>query len=311
MSTRTAATRTRRPPRRPAREPREPDAPGRGRADWKGHIAFGLVEIPVALRHAERRTDELHFSLVDRRDHAPVGNLRVNKTTGEEVPWPQIVKGYEHEPGEYVLLDESELRQANVEASRSIEILDFVEGSAIDPAFYSDPYLVLPARSKGNVAYVLLRDALRKTGRVGIARVVLRTREHLAALTVRGPLLALDLLRWPHELLRPEDVKLPEGALSSRAGPRELELAEKLVDSLSGHWEPAQYKDRYRDDVLALIHRKVKSGKVEPVVTPQAEREEAGTPVLDLMPLLRQSVGRRAETKRPRRSARRPARRTA
>src|SRR5262249_47171518 len=257
-----------RKPRAPRRPAGEPDAPPRGRADWKGHIAFGLVEIPVTLRHAERRADELHFSLIDRRHRAPVGNLRVNKATGEEVPWSEIVKGYEHAPDEYVLLDESELAGANVEATHTIEILDFVEAAAIDPAYYADPYLVLPARSKGNAAYVLLREALRRAGRVGVARVVLRTREHLAALTVRGPLLALDLLRWPPELMRPQDVDLPAGALSPGAGARELELAERLVDSLSGDWKPERYKDRYRDDVLALIHRKLKSGETGPVVAP-------------------------------------------
>src|SRR5262249_50115188 len=157
MTTRHSAPPRRRAPRR--RAAGSGRAAG-GRADWKGHIAFGLVEIPVALRTAERRSDALKFTLIDRRDRAPVGNLRVNKTTGEEVPWDQIVKGYEHEKGEYVLLDDSELRQVDVEATRTIEILDFVDESAIDPVYFAEPYHVLPARARGNHAYGLLHAAL-------------------------------------------------------------------------------------------------------------------------------------------------------
>src|SRR5262249_7855564 len=160
----------------------------------------------VALRTAEQRSDTLKFSLIDRRDRAPVGNLRVNKTTGEEVPWGDIVKGYEHEKGEYVLLDESELRQANVEARRTIEIGDFVDAGAIHPVFFAEPYHVLPARERGNHAYSLLHAALERSGKVGVATVVLRTRQHLALLTTRGPLLALILLRWAHELVPVADV---------------------------------------------------------------------------------------------------------
>jgi DNA end-binding protein Ku len=297
------ATHTAPPRRRPTSAKRRPSrraaaehgADGEHvRSDWKGHIAFGLVEIPVALRTAERRSRELHFSLIDRRDRAPVGNLRVNKVSGEEVPWSEIVKGYEHEKGEYVLLDESELRRANVEASRTIEIRDFVDAAAIDPVYFSEPYHVLPARAKGNRAYALLHAALEKSGKVGIATVVLRTREHLAALTTRGPLLALLLMRWGHDLVPAEEVKLPADSLSGSVSARELAMAQQLVESMSSDWKPGAYKDTYHEDIMALIQRKVRSGQTGPVSQPEAEEgEEPAAPVLDLMPLLQQSLGPR------------------
>ena len=296
--------------RRPARSGRRPGKAGHGgsgrsggRADWKGHIAFGLVEIPVALRTAEHRRGEVKFSLVDRRDRAPVGNLRVNKTTGEEVPWGEIVKGYEHEKGEFVLLDESELKSVHVEASRTIEIMDFVDADEIDPMYYAEPYYVLPGRERGNHAYALLRDALERSGKVGIAKVMLRTRQHIAALMTRGPLLALILMRWDHELVAPASVPLPEDAGADRVPARELAMAQQLVESMSAEWKPAQYKDTYHEDVMALIQRKVRSGRTGPVNVPDAEPEERVAPVLDLMPLLQQSLGsrgRRGAPARPR-----------
>jgi DNA end-binding protein Ku len=269
------------------------------RALWKGHISFGLVEIPVMLRSAERREGEISFKLFDRRDHSPVGNLRVNKNTGEEVPWEQVVKGYEHEPGEVVLVSESELASANVEATHAIEILDFVDASEITPLFWSDPYYVLPARSSGQKAWALLRETLRRTGRVGIANVVLRTRQHLAALTVEGPAMVLDLLRYAHELVDPATLELPP-ASAADVPARELEMATKLVESMSAEWKPEKYRDTWHRDVMALIERKVRSGKVEPVEEPEAEPREKEAPVLDLMPLLKQSVESQ--------SGRRPAR---
>jgi DNA end-binding protein Ku len=311
MSTRRA------PPRRPARHGRRPaprrraargEETPRGRADWKGHIAFGLVEIPVALRSAERRSEELHFSLVDRRDRAPVGNLRVNKTTGEEVPWSEIVKGYEHHKGDFVLLDESELRRVNVEATRTIDIVDFVDASAIHPVYFEEPYHVLPARPRGNRAYALLHAALEATGKVGIATVVLRTRQHLAALTTRGPLLALVLLRWAHELADAASVPLPADS-RTRVPERELAMARQLVESMSSAWTPARYKDTYHADVMQLIRRKIRSGRTGPVNEPAPEDEEQPvSPVLDLMPLMQRSLGgrsRRAPARRPAPRARR------
>ncbi len=308
MATRTVTRRRLAPSRASARATRHRPAADRGgysgRADWKGHIAFGLVEIPVALRTAERRSDEVRFNLIDRRDRSPVGNLRVNKVTGEPVPWSEIVKGYEHEKGEYVLLDDSALRRANPEASRTIEILGFVEADEVHPVYFSEPYHVLPARARGNHAYALLREALARSGRIGIASVVLRTRQHLAALVPRGPLLELVLMRYGHELSDLHSPGRPEKELSAKLPARELDMAGKLVDSMSGKFTPGKYKDTWHSDVMALIRRKVRSGRTGPVRVPAAEEEEHVAPVTDLMPLLERSLGargRRAPTRaRPR-----------
>jgi len=321
MATRTQTRRRHAAARAPARATRasrqrpSADRGGySGRADWKGHIAFGLVEIPVALRTAERRSDEVKFHLIDRRDRSPVGNQRISKVTGEPVPWSEIVKGYEHEKGEYVLLDDSELRRANPEASRTIEILDFVKADEVHPVFFAEPYHVLPARAKGNHAYALLREALQRSGRIGIASVVLRTRQHLAALVPRGPLLELVLMRYGHELSELSGLGLPDKELSAKLPPRELDMAEQLMDSMSGKFTPRKYKDTWHEDVMALIERKIRSGQTGPVQVPASEEEEERVaPVTDLMPLLERSLGgrRRRVPSRARPRAARPHRKSA
>jgi DNA end-binding protein Ku len=274
-----------------------------GRADWKGHIAFGLVEIPVTLRTAEKRSERVRFHLIDRRDRSPVGNQRVSKATGEPVPWSEIVKGYEHEKGEYVLLDDTELQRANPEASRTIQILDFVDATAVHPVYFSEPYHVLPARAKGNRAYALLRQALERSGKIGVATVVLRTRQHLAALLPRGPVLALVLMRYGQELAEPASLPLPD-ELSDKLPPKELEMADRLIESMSGSFAPGRYKDTWHTEVMALIERKIRSGRTGPVRLAEAdEDEERVAPVTDLMPLLERSLGARGRRAPARRKA--------
>jgi DNA end-binding protein Ku len=293
------------------------------RAFWKGSLSFGLVEIPVSLRPASE-TDDLQFTLLDRKDFAPVGYRRYNKNTGREVAWDQVVHGYEYEPDEYVVLSDEEIRRANAKTSGTVEIVEFVDAAQIDPALYETPYFVEPQK-KGSKSYALLLDALEKTGKVGIARVVLRTRQRLAALVPRGRVLGLILLRYAHELRRPEDLEIPKtsGAVSER----EVRLAERLIDEMtSKRWDPARYKDEYRDEVLRVVKEKVRTGKTHTIVEPGREREprRARSEVVDLMPLLKKSLeahgargekeegsaarraSRRAE---PKRSARAPAKR--
>ncbi|HTE06822.1 MAG TPA: Ku protein [Planctomycetota bacterium] len=264
---------------------------------WKGFVSFGLVEIPVELVTAEV-SHELSFHLFDRRDRTPVGNRRVSKTTGEDVPWSEIVKGYEYSSDEYVLLSDQELRGANAKATGSIEILDFVNAADVHPSFFDKPYYLRPTRKRGHKAYALLHRTLEATGQMGVARVVIRTREHLAGLTTRGPALMLCLLRFAHELREPGSIGLPEGADADVAvSKKELELAERLVEDMTGKWTPDKYKDTYRDDVLAMIERKVKAGKLEPIDAPVREpAAEAHGDVLDLMPLLKRSVERGAHS---------------
>ena len=264
------------------------------RAFWKGSLSFGLVEIPVSLRPAIE-ADELHFTLLDRKDFSPVGYRRYNKSTGKEVEWDQIVRGYEYEPDEFVVLTDEEIRQANVKTSGTIEIMEFVDAAQIDPALFEAPYFVEPLR-KASKSYALLLKALEDTGKVGIARLVLRTRQRLAALVPRGPALGLILLRYSHELRQPGDLDLPStNGKKGSVSEREVKLAERLIDEMtSKRWDPSRYKDEYHDEILDLVRRKVKSGQVHTIVEPEAgsERRRARSEVMDLMPLLQKSLER-------------------
>jgi DNA end-binding protein Ku len=255
-------------------------------AIWKGTISFGLVEIPVGL-YAASDDSSLHFSLLDKRDLAPVGYERINKKTGEAVDWENIVRGYDQGEGQYVLVTDDELKQANAEATETIEIVEFVDVDDIDSVFYDRPYYLGPL-SRGGKAYALLRATLLRTGKVGIARVVIRTRQYVAALTVRGRVLVLNLLRYAHELRSADELGLPSDNLEELGiAPRELELAERLVAGMEGKWQPEKYTDQYRDQVLALIAAKAKTGEAASVATP---RRRAVTGAADIMELLKASL---------------------
>src|SRR5688572_1305616 len=184
------------------------------RAIWKGHIAFGLVEIPVGLVPAVSQQEKVSFNLLDRRDHAPVGYERVNKKTGARVPWEEIVRGYEHSHGEYVLVSDAELERANPEKTQTIDILDFVDGADIESVYWDTPYYLEPLHKKSR-SYVLLREVLVKTGKVAIAQVVLRNRQHLAAVTVRDEVLVLDVLRYAHTIKPTDRVETPSVSAKS------------------------------------------------------------------------------------------------
>mgnify|MGYP000361370332 CR=1 FL=1 len=198
------------------------------RAIWEGTISFGLVQIPVGLHAAETR-DDIDFDLLDRRDLAPVGYQRYNRNTDEVVEWDDIVKGYEYKQGEYVVLEKEDFKRANVKATQTVDIVHFTDASAIDPMMFERPYYLVPGK-RGQKAYVLLREVLRKADKVGVARVVIRTREYVAALLVRGPALVLELLRYDHELRKPADFDLPaQGSKQMHIAPAELKMAERLV----------------------------------------------------------------------------------
>lgn len=261
-----------------------------GRALWKGSINFGLVNIPVALYPAET-SSSLDLDLLDKRDFAPIKYQRINKQTGEEVPWNQIVKGYEYEKGEYVTLTDEELRSANVEATQSIDILDFVEAAEISPMYFDRPYYLEPLKN-GRRAYMLLRDVLAKSNKVAIARVVIRTREHLAAVMPQGPVLILNLLRFNHELRDSSGLDIPEANSKGRAiSANEIKMAERLIEAMSGPWDPAKYRDEYREDLENLIEKKIKSGRPTAVSNDlKAPARKAGGQVVDIMSLLRRSV---------------------
>lgn len=256
------------------------------RAIWEGSISFGLVQIPVGLYGAESR-DDLSFDLLDKRDMAPVGYQRINKVSGEVVDWGDIVKGYEYSDGEYVVVEKEDFERANVKASRTVDIIHFADAGELDILYYEKPYYLVPDE-RGTKPYVLLREALRKQNKIGIARVVIRTREHLAAVVVRGEAMVLELLRWHDEIVQASEYELPPE--SAKVGAPELKMAERLIEEMTAEFTPEEYHDTYREDLMKLIHRKVKEGdKVS--AEPIPEREEATTNVVDIMALLRQSLG--------------------
>lgn len=255
-------------------------------AIWTGVVSFGLVTIPVRL-HSAGESRDLAFHMLDRRDLARVRQKRVNEVTGEEVPWEEIVKGYEAEKGGWVVVTDEDFRAADVVATQTIDILGFVEAGSIGPEWFDRPYHLEPL-TPGRKAYALLRDTLAATGRVGVAKVVVRTRQHLAALVPEGDLLLLVMLRWDHELRGLEDLDLPSSG-EAQVTTAEREMAETLVASMATEWEPAAYADTYRDSLLALIERKAKEGEV---AAPPPPPDLEGGEVVDIMELLRESVRR-------------------
>lgn len=290
------------PKRRSRRGDEEGDEAPTQRPIWKGSVRFGLVDIPVALVSAEVR-NELSFRLLDRRDFSPVGYKRINKTTGAEVPWDEIVRGHEHRKGEYVVVTDEDLERANVEATQTIDILEFVPGKDIEPVYFETPYYLAPGR-RSSKTYALLRAALESSGKVGIAKVVLRSREHLAALIVRGNALMLDLLRYEHEIRKPEGLGLPSKSLTELGvRPQEVDMAEKLIDGMSGKWQPSKYHDEYRDDLLALMEKKARSGRSLVIDETPPEKRKVRAEVTDLMPLLKKSLESRGKASRARSGA--------
>ena len=263
---------------------------------WTGSIDFGLVNIPVRLHSAEI-SSRLDFDLLDKRDFARVRYRRVNEKTGKEVDWNQIVRGYQYHKGKYVALSDQDFARAKVEASQSIGIIDFVDAAVISPPYYDTPYYLEPAKN-GRRAYALLREVMNKTGKVGVANIVLRTRQHLAAVIAQGPLLVLNTLRYPHELRDASRLDVPQGkAKESAVSNQEVKMAQQLIESMAGQWNPAKYRDDYHEHLLKLVERKIKAGKTKAAETAaEAPRPKRESKVIDIMHLLRQSV-KQAQTK--------------
>ena len=263
---------------------------------WTGTLSFGLLNVPVSLMSGERRTD-LHFRMLDSRDHKPVRYERVNAETGEEVPWKEIVKAFEYDKGSYVVLEESDIKAAAPESHETVEVETFIDAAEIDPRYYEKPYVLVPGK-KAEKGYVLLRETLRNSGRAGIARVVIRTREYLSAVLPQGDALVLMLLRYPQELVEPTEYKLPGGEASDyRISPKELQMAEQLIDSMSGAWKPDDYRDEFRERLQAIIRKRIKSAGGTTRVEDEAEApEEATTNVVDFMALLQQSLDAKTRT---------------
>jgi DNA end-binding protein Ku len=255
---------------------------------WKGHISFGLINIPVTLYPAEQRS-EFHFNLIDNRNKARIKYQRVNERTGEEVSWDNIVKGYEYDENQYVLLGDADFKQADVKATQTVELEDFVTAEEISGIYFDKPYYLVPSKA-GIKGYVLLRETLRKTKKVGIARVVIRTREYVAALFPKDRGLVLDLLRYEEELRKESDYDLPAADIEQyKVTQREIEMAERFIESLTSTWQPDKYKDQYRERLMDWIEKKAKTGMVK-VAEEEPAEEAAPTLGEDIMQLLRKSL---------------------
>jgi DNA end-binding protein Ku len=248
---------------------------------WNGSISFGLVQIPVGLVTAENSAEELSFTLLDAKDHAPVGYRHVNKVTGEEVPKERRVKGYEVKKGEYVILDDDDFKRANVKATETIDIVGFVD--EVPVMRWERPYYIAPQK-RGTKAYALLRDALVKTGKVGIATFVLRNRQHLCAVVPEGDVLVLELLRFDEEVAGAPEI---EGG-HPRLAAAEIEMATKLVEGMSTTFDELKVKDTYHDDLMEIIHERAKHP--EKVPEPHNVVEKPSGEVVDIMALLKKSV---------------------
>jgi DNA end-binding protein Ku len=259
------------------------------RAIWKGVISFGLVTIPVGLVTAENRAADIDFHNLDKKTMSRVKQKRVAEATGEEVPWDDIVKGYEYERGSYVVLEPEEIEAANPKATHTIDIVAVVCRDCIDPPFFNKPYFIVP-EAVGRKPYALLREVLRKNDQVAIAKVIIRTRQYLAALFPEGDALVLDLLRYADELRDVADLDLPSSDLAETGvSDKEIALAEQLVAALVEEWQPEQYIDTYRNDLLDLIKTKVEEGGR--LITEMPGKEPAPTgEVVDIMDLLKRSV---------------------
>ena len=254
---------------------------------WKGAIRFGLVHIPVSLYPAEDR-QELSFTMLDKRDMQPVGYKRYNKSTGDEVAYEDIVKGYEYEDGRFVTLDKEDFKRANVEATQTVDIVGFIDKESLAPFFFEAPYYLAPGKH-GEKGYALLRETLERTGRVAIANVVIRTRQHLAAVYPQGKLLVLNTLRYQNEIRDADDIKAPEDSKAAKVQPREMQMAERLVDDMVMKWDPKEFHDTYRDDLLKLIEEKAE-GRLKPA---PKERKPKESNVVDFASLLEKSLAAR------------------
>ncbi len=278
---------------------------------WSGTISFGLLNIPVQLMSGERRTD-IQFRMLDSRDNSPIRYERVNAETGEEVAWKDVVKAYEYDKGSYVVLEQEDIRSAAPESHDSIDVEAFIDAAAIGPQYFEKPYVLVPAK-RAEKGYVLLRDALASTGKIGVARVVIRTREHLCALLPQGDALLLLMMRYPQELVDAEDYNIPEGKPSDyRITPKEKQFSEQLIESMSADWKPDQYKDEFRAKLHQVIKKRMKSKGVVKKEDEEPEvAEHAATNVVDFMSLLQQSIDRNKRTPAKKRTAAKKAPRKA
>ena len=264
---------------------------------WTGTLSFGLLNVPVSLMSGERR-NELHFRMLDGRNNAAVKYERVNAESGEEVPWNEIVKAFEYEKGNYVVLEPDDIKSASPTGRESVEIETFVDAASIPPQYFDKPYVLVPGK-KAEKGYVLLRETLKDTGKAGIGRVVLRTKEYLCAVLPQDDALVLEILRFEEEIVDASEYKLPSGkAAEYRVNDKELKMARQLIESMSDEWKPSDFKDEFRERLQAVIEERMKSkGLVSHVDRDKdGDNETATTNVVDFMTLLQKSLASNKRT---------------
>ena len=280
---------------------------------WKGAITFGLVHIPVGL-HTAASSDGVDFDWLDKRTMDPVGYKRVNKRTGREIDKENIVKGVEYEDGKYVLISPEEIEAVFPKTTQTIEIERFIDAREMPFIFLERPYYVAPL-AKSEKVYALLRETLVETGKIALAKVVIATKQHLAALVPSGPALVLNLLRWGDEVKTLESLDLPPAG-KKNVSAAELRMAKQLVDEMSGPWDPSDFKDEFRIQVMNLVEKKARAGEGRAVIEPEEQAPQSGE-VIDLTALLQRSLrggggggsARKPATRKP--AARKPASKTA
>ena len=272
--------------------PKEDSAEPRGRSSiWKGSIRFGLLNIPVTLQTAQQ-DKEIHFSMLDEKNKAHIKYQKINAETGKEVPPHQIVKAYEYEHGKFVIMKDSDFRKANVKATQTMDIEDFVLLDEVDPLLYDKPYYIVPQKG-AEKGYFLLRDALNETKKVAVVKIVIRIKQHLALIMPKDDYLVLEILRFAHEIKAINEAHYLDAVKNKpNFSVRELKMAEDLIKGMTAKWHPEKYKDTYYDDLMKLIKQKVKQGPAHDEAEEDDETEEVSktTNVVDLMPLLKKSL---------------------
>ncbi|MCM2348390.1 MAG: Ku protein [Bacteriovoracaceae bacterium] len=264
---------------------------------WKGSISFGLLNIPVTLQKAQEGHD-LSFKMLDGKDLSPIKYKKVNGKDEKEVPWPRIVKGYEYQKGQYVIMNKEDFTAANPKATQTIDIEDFVSFDEIDLMFFKKPYYLVPQKN-GIKGYFLLCEALKKTNKVAVAKIVIRTKMHLACIMAKDNYLVLELLRFAHEVLETDEVNYITDKEKAKFSAKEIKMAQELIEGMTAKWKPEQYKDTYNDDIMKIINLKIKAGEGQEIDYGELPQEEKGNTgnVVDLMPLLRKSLEQKKKEK--------------
>lgn len=272
------------------------------RSIWKGAISFGLVHIPVDLQSATQ-SENIDFDWLDKRTMDRVGYKRINKATGKEVDKENIVKGIQHEKGKYIVLSDDEIKSAHPKSTQTIEIFSFVDSVDIPLANIDTPYYLAPNK-RGEKVYALLRETLTTTGTVGLASVILHTKQHLAAVMPIDAALMLILLRWPNEVRSLDTLELTPATTEATLSKAEKDMAKLLVEDMKGQWSPGEYRDTFQEKIMALVSKKEAEGKIENVETETGEEPRKSADIIDLTELLKRSLGGKKPAQTAKRSAR-------